>query len=219
MGGEGGTEQAVPWAAARSAAVTVSSSPCSEVPAIWMTLPSPVLSQGPACPQRGWRAAPVQQATRGSSVSAAPLGTAEKPPAWGPTAPACLAPAMGTARPVILRRVSSNREQRAVLFVLAEEGKKNPLASLFQACATAGITRQALTARSAAMGTTGMRQRAQPWTASPAPAPAAPAVPSCPAQRRLCAPAARQAPPVSPCQKGTFLTLCSWGCLSAVLLL
>lgn len=117
-------EQAVPWAAARSAAVTVSSSPCSEVPAIWMTLPSPVLSQGPACPQRGWRAAPVQQATRGSSVSAAPLGTAEKPPAWGPTAPACLAPAMGTARPVILRRVSSNREQRAVLFVLAEEGKK-----------------------------------------------------------------------------------------------
>ena len=167
MGGKGGTEQAVPWAAARSAAVTVSSSPCSEVPAIWMTLPSPVLSQGPACPQRGWRAAPVQQATRGSSVSAAPLGTAEKPPAWGPTAPACLAPAMGTARPVILRR----------------------------ACATAGITRQALTARSAAMGTTGMRQRAQPWTASPAPAPAAPAVPSCPAQRRLCAPAARQAPP------------------------
>lgn len=118
-------ERAVSWAAARSAAVTMSSSPCSEVPATWMTLPSPALSQGPACLRRGWRAAPALQAMRGSSVSAAPPGTAERPLAWDPTAPACLAAAMGTARPVILRRVSSRREQRAGFFGLAEEGKKN----------------------------------------------------------------------------------------------
>lgn len=161
-----GIDQAIPWAAVHSAVVTVSSSPCSEVLAIWMMLPSPALSQGPACPRRGWRAAPVQQATRGSSVSAAPLGTVERPLDWGPTAPACLAPAMDTARPVILKRV----------------------------CVTAGITRRALTVRSAVMGTTEMQQRAQPWTASPARAPAAPAVLLFPARRRLCAPAARQAP-------------------------
>lgn len=202
-------ERAVTWAAARSAAVTMSSSPCSEVPATWMTLPSPALSQGPACLRHGWRAAPALQAMKGSSVSAAPPGTAERPLAWDPTAPACLAAAMGTARPVILRRVSSKRGSEGLFFLCWLKKEKNPLASLFQAFVTAGITLQALTVRSAVMGTTEMRQQAQPWTASPARALLAPAAPLCPAQRRLCAPAARRAPQVSPCQKGTFPTLCS----------
>lgn len=38
-------------------------------------------------------------------MSAAPLGTAERRPVSGPTAPACLALATGTARRVILRQV------------------------------------------------------------------------------------------------------------------
>lgn len=83
--------------------------------------------------------------------------------------------------------------------------KNKKMCSLFQVCATVGITQRGLTARSAAMGITGMQRQAQPWTASPARAPVAPAVPSCPAQGRLCAPAARLALQVSPYQKG----LCS----------
>lgn len=38
-------------------------------------------------------------------MNAAPLGTGERPPALGPTAPACLAHATGTVRPVIPRQV------------------------------------------------------------------------------------------------------------------
>lgn len=130
-----------------------------------MMLPSQVLVLDPVCLWPGWRAAPVQWDMRGSFVSAAPLGTGERHQASGPTAPACLALAMGTARHVSQRRVH----------------------------AIAGITQQGTTVRSAVMAIMEMRQWARPQTASPAHAQAAQAVPSCPARRRLCAPAARLA--------------------------
>lgn len=136
-----------------------------EVLVTWMMSLSQVLVLDPVCPWPGWRAAHVQWDMRDSSVSAAPLGTGERPQALDPTAPACLACAMGTARHVIPR----------------------------QACAIAEITRQGLTVRSAAMGIMVMPRLAQPRTASPAHAQASQAVPLCPAPRRLCAPAARLA--------------------------
>lgn len=67
--------------------------------------PSQVLTLDLVCLWPGWRAAHVQWDTRGSSVSAAPLGTGERPRASGPTAPVCLARATGTARRAILRQV------------------------------------------------------------------------------------------------------------------
>lgn len=58
-------------------------------------------------------------------MSAAPLGTAERHPVSGPTAPACLALATGTVRRVILRQVrrgdGKGSSQGAVLLPVLDE--------------------------------------------------------------------------------------------------
>lgn len=92
--------------------------------------PSQVLALDRVCLWPGWRAAHVQWDMRGSSVSAAPLGTAERAQAWGPTAPACPARATGTARPVIPRRVRDKQgaARRCCFFSgLDNEAKLTPL--------------------------------------------------------------------------------------------
>jgi len=171
-----------------------------------MTLPSQALVLDLACLWPGWRAVPVRWDTRGSFASAAPPGTGERRRASGRTAPACLACAMGTARRANLRRVSRADKTGSSkrLFFLGWLMKQKPCPSLFQACAIAGITRRGLTVRSAVMGITETRQRARPQTASPAHAQAARAVPSCPAQKRWCAPAARLALQVCSYTKSLF---------------
>lgn len=93
-----------------------------------MMLPSQVLVLDPVCPWPGWRAAPVQWDMRGSFVSAAPLGTGERHQALGPTAPACLALAMGTVRHASQRRVrradkTGSSERAVVLSGLDDEAK------------------------------------------------------------------------------------------------
>lgn len=94
-----------------------------------MMLPSQVLVLDLACLCPGWRAAPVQQDMRGSSVSAAPPGTGERHQAWGLTAPVCHALATGTARPASPRLVRGDHEtgssKRAVLSELDSEA--NPV--------------------------------------------------------------------------------------------
>lgn len=185
-----------------------------------MMLPSQVLVLDPVCLWPGWRAAPVQWDMRGSFVSAAPLGTGERHQASGPTAPACLALAMGTARHVSQRRVrradKTGSSKRAVVLSGFDDEAK-PCPSLFQVHAIAGITQQGTTVRSAVMAIMEMRQWARPQTASPAHAQAARAVPSCPARRRLCAPAARLALQVRSYMKSLFFyTPCACGNVSLV---
>lgn len=162
-----------------------------------MMSPSQALVLDPVFLWLGWRAARVQWDMRGSSVSAAPLGTAERPRASGPTAPVCPARATGTARRVTPRRVrgaeqTGNSKKGGSPFV-GWTTKQNSSPSPFQACATAGITQRGLTVRSALMVFMVMPLLAQPRTASPARAQAPRAVPLCPAPRRLCAPAVRLA--------------------------
>lgn len=137
-----------------------------EVLDIWMMSPWQVLVLGLESLQLGWSPAPVLWDMEGSFVRCAFQVTEEKLLVLDHTVHVCFAPAMDTARPVILRQV----------FVTAE------------------TIRLARTVRSAVMGTMEIQLREPPLIASPVRVPEAQVVLLSPRQKRWCAPTVLLAP-------------------------